>query len=77
MYIETKGGGRAWDASVRAKMLAVKQQHPELDIRFVFYSDAPFGSKRKNGSKQKQSEWAIRNGFKFAISTVPEEWFNE
>lgn len=77
IFIETKGGGRAFDHAVRAKMIAVKAQHPELDLRIIFYSDGVFGAKRKDGSRQRQSDWAAKNNFKFAIREVPEDWFNE
>lgn len=76
ILIETKGGGRAWSPQVRKKMLCVKQQHPEYDIRFVFYSDKPFGAVRKDGSKMTQSEWCQKYGFKYAIGEVPKDWLN-
>jgi len=72
--VETKGNGRSWTPQVRAKMLAVKRQHPDLDVRFLFYSDGQFGSKRKDGSRQSQSEWATKHGFQYAIRDVPEDW---
>lgn len=74
-FIEVKGNGRAWSPDVRRKMLLVKKQHPELDIRFVFYSDGKFGGVRKDGSKQTQSEWAEKNGYQYAIGNIPKEWF--
>lgn len=72
--IETKGNGRSWTPQVRKKMLAVKNQWPELDIRFLFYSDGEFGTRRKDGSRQRQSEWATKHGFLYAIREVPEHW---
>lgn len=77
IYIETKGNGRAFDSAVRVKMIAVKEQHPEIDLRIVFYSDGKIGPKRKDGSFLKQSDWATKYSFKFAIREVPEEWLNE
>ena len=77
LYIETKGNGRSFDDSTRRKMVAVRDQHPDKDIRIVFYSDGAFGAKRKDGSRLRQSEWAHKNGFKYAIKTIPEEWLNE
>lgn len=73
-FIETKGNGRSWTPQVRAKMLAVKDQWPELDIRLLFYTDGEFGTRRKDGSRQRQSEWAIKHGFPYAIRNIPEEW---
>ena len=74
LYIETKGNGRSWDASARAKMVAVKEQHPDLDIRILFWSDGEFGARRKDGTKQTQSGWAEKNGFQWAIRETPDEW---
>lgn len=60
VYIEGKGYLRP---EHRRKMAAVKRQHPEKDIRIVFYS--------KN---KKYIKWAEKVGFKYAIGTIPEEW---
>jgi hypothetical protein len=75
LFIETKGNGRAWTPQVRKKMLAVKEQHPEYDIRFLFYSDGEFGTKRKDGTRVKQSEWSEKHGFPYAIKNIPESWY--
>ena len=77
IYIETKGNGRAWTPQVMQKMLAVRAQNPDLDIRIVFYKDGEFGQRRKDGSRQRQSDWATKHKFKFSIGDVPEDWFNE
>lgn len=77
IYIETKGNGRSFDNSVRQKMIAVRNQHPDIDLRIVFFSDGKIGPKRKDNSYLKQSDWAIKNKFIFAIREVPEEWVNE
>lgn len=58
-------------------MIAVKDQHPNLDIRFIFYSDGKIGPTRKDGTFQKQSDWSVKNNFKFAIKEVPESWYDE
>lgn len=75
--IEYKGAGRAWDAKVRQKMVAARDQNPDLDIKIVFHRDATFGAARKDGTKQRQSDWATRNGFDFCIGVdnIPKEWF--
>lgn len=46
-------------------MIAVKRQHPELDIRIVFY-----------GPNKKYARWAEKNGFKYAFENIPKEWLN-
>lgn len=71
IYVESKGFFPYPD---RAKMLAVKEQHPELDIRFVFYQDS--ASKLGRGSKTRPSDWANKYGFPFAIGSVPNDWFS-
>ena len=60
LYIECKGYLRP---EHKAKMVAVKRQHPELDVRIVFYAAV------KNNIR-----WAERNGIKYAIGTIPQEW---
>jgi hypothetical protein len=69
-FIEAKG---LLDRESKAKMLAVKQQHPEIDIRFVFMN----ADKKIPGSKQTHAQWAERNGFIWANGTIPEDWFNK
>lgn len=77
IYIETKGNGRSFDGPSRRKLVAVKNQHPEKDIRIVFYSDGKIGPTRKDGTRMTQSEWATRHGFKYAIKEIPGEWLAE
>lgn len=71
IYIESKGWFQSKD---RQKHLALKYQHPDKDIRFVFSnSNTKIGKK----SKTTYGEWCRRNGFKFADKEVPLEWINE
>ena len=60
IYIEAKGYLRPED---KRKLKAVKRQHPELDIRLVFYKDV-----------KKQVLWAIKSGFRYSITKIPTEW---
>lgn len=66
--IETKG---LLDRESKAKMLAVKRQYPDLDLRFVFMR----ADKKIPGTRQTHGEWAARNGFIYAEGTAPEFWF--
>lgn len=69
IYIEAKGKLTPED---RTKMLAVKKQYPDLDIRFVFMRGS-----NKLSSKPKSKtymEWAESNGFLAADGEIPEEW---
>ncbi len=71
IIIETKG---LFIASDRRKHIAIKKQHPKLDIRFVFTN-----SKRKlrKGAKSSYAEWCIRYGFRYCDRVVPEDWLKE
>jgi len=69
--VETKGRFVLAD---RKKHLLVKQQHPELDIRFVFTNSKNKISKK---SKTTYAMWCEKNGFKYADKEIPNEWFNE
>lgn len=60
VYIEAKGYFRP---EHKVKMKAVKKQHPEIDLRILFY--AP---------NKVNIRWAEKNGFRYAISTIPKEW---
>lgn len=70
IYIEAKGWLRRTD---QAKMKAVKAQHSELDIRFVFEE----AGKKIQGSKTTNAQWADRNGFPWAEGRIPEDWLND
>ena len=71
IIIETKG---MFTAADRRKHLAIKKQHPKLDIRFVFEN-----SKRKlrKGAKSSYAEWCIKYDFKYYDRIIPEEWLKE
>lgn len=77
MYIETKGNGLSFDGHVKRKMIAVKKAHPNLDLRILFYADGKCGPKRKDGTFMRQSDWAKRYGFPYAIKTIPQDWLDE
>lgn len=68
IIVETKGRFVAAD---RKKHLLIKQQHPDLDIRFVFQRSQNTISK---GSKTTYADWADKHGFKYADKEIPEEW---
>ena len=73
-YIEAKGNGRQFDSSVRQKMVAIKNQRPDLDIRMCFYADGKVGNTRKDGTFMRQSDWANKAEYDFCIRNVPKEW---
>ena len=79
IYIETKG---IWDHADRTKHLLIRQQYPELDIRFVFSRS---GSKIRKGSKTTYRDICEGRGrgvfkevsWKYADKTIPREWLDE
>ena len=69
VYLELKG---VLDAISRRKMLAVKRQHPSLDIRFVFMKAS---NRLRKGSKTTYAQWAESHGFKWCEGMPPPGWF--
>lgn len=87
IIIEPKGrfggaipGGRfrvsTKDAAVkeRQKFVLLKEQHPELDIRFIFSrASTPI----YKGSPTTYGKWATDHGFKWAEKIIPDAWIKE
>lgn len=71
IIIETKG---LFDSEDRRKHVAIKQQHPELNIRFVFSNAS---AKLYKGSKSRYYEWCEKNDFLWAHRIIPEAWLKE
>lgn len=71
IIIETKGQFKPED---RKKHIRVKEQHPHLDIRFVFTRSKATISKT---SKTTYAAWCEKNGFLYADKWIPEEWLKE
>ena len=71
IIIESKGMFTAID---RRKHIAIKKQHPTLDIRFVFENSR---RKLRKGAKSTYAEWCIRYGFRYYDRIIPEEWLKE
>jgi hypothetical protein len=64
------------DAAVkeRQKFVLLKQQHPELDIRFIFSrASTPI----YKGSPTSYGKWATDHGFKWCEKVPPDEWIEE
>lgn len=69
LYIESKGYFRPED---RSKLLAIKRQNPDLDLRIIFQRN----DKIKR-SKSRYSDWAVRHSFDYHIGfEVPKEWLD-
>jgi len=71
IIIETKGRFTPAD---RVKHLAIKKQHPSLDIRFVFSN---CNAKLRKGAKTTYADWCDKHGFLYADKDVPDEWIQE
>lgn len=71
IIIETKGRFVTAD---RQKHLAIKEQKPDLDIRFVFSNSRSRISKK---SSTTYGMWCERYGFKYADKSVPQAWIDE
>lgn len=73
LLVESKGYFTAAD---RQKMLDVKKENPELDIRLLFMKD----QKIHKLSKTRYSDWCKKYGFKYAVSEdaiLPVDWLKE
>ena len=71
ILVETKGRFTPDD---RQKHLAIKKQHPDLDIRFVFTNSK---AKLRKGSKTTYGMWCDKHGYLYADRDVPQEWVDE
>lgn len=71
IIVETKGVFTVQD---RQKHLLIKDQYPDLDLRFVFSNSK---NKLRKGSKTTYADWCNKYGFIFADQLIPEEWVNE
>lgn len=69
-------GKGIFDATDRAKHLFIKNQMPDLDIRFVF-SGNPEKTPCGPGVKMTLAEWCRKWQFKFAWKLIPQEWLDE
>ena len=71
IIIETKG---IFDTEDRRKHLAIREQHPELDIRFVFSNSK---AKLYKGAKSRYCEWCDKPEFKWEHRFIPAAWLKE
>ena len=71
VVIESKGRFVTAD---RKKHLKIKEQHSELDIRFVFSNS---NSKLYKGAKSTYADWCKKHGFMYADKRIPDEWLKK
>lgn len=71
IIIEAKGRFVTED---RQKHLLIRDQHPELDIRFVFSNPNQRIGKK---SKTTYAMWCEKHGFLYAKELIPLDWIKE
>ena len=71
IIIESKGRFVPDD---RKKHLKVREQNPDLDIRFVFSNSK---NKIRKGSKTTYAMWCEKNNFLYADKRIPDEWLKQ
>lgn len=71
IIIEAKG---LFSSADRKKHILVKEQHPDLDIRFVFSNSR---KKLYKGSDTLYADWCNRHGFLFADKEIPSDWIGD
>lgn len=68
-YVETKG---IFSVSDRQKHILVREQHPDIDLRFVFSNSR---TKLYKKSPTSYADWCEKHGFQYADKLIPEQWF--
>ncbi len=71
IIIESKGRFITAD---RQKHLMIKEQYPDLDIRFVFSNSK---AKLSKLSQTTYGMWCDKHGFKYADKDIPAAWLTE
>jgi hypothetical protein len=70
VFVEVKG---LFDVEDRRKQLAVKVQHPDLDIRIVFVkANTPIS----RGSKSTYATWCDKHKIQWSSGKIPDSWFD-
>ena len=63
-----------WVAHDRKKHLAIRKQHPHLDIRLVFENQ---NNKLYKSSKTSYALYCVRKKIPYANRVIPEAWIKE
>lgn len=70
IMLEVKG---YFEPSDRTKHLLVREQHPDVDLRFVFQN----ANLRLNSkSSTTYGDWCDKHGFLWCAQAIPKEWLN-
>lgn len=70
-FVETKG---IWAVQDRQRHILIRQQLPELDIRFVFSNQ---NARLYKGSPTTYAAYCEKHGFRYASKVIPDEWLEE
>jgi hypothetical protein len=70
-FIEYKGYFKPAD---RKKHLLIKQQHPHIDLRFIFQNASNKLNKR---SRTTYGDWCDRHQFLWAEGSIPKQWIRK
>jgi len=71
IVIESKG---RWDLDSRKKHKLLKQQYPDLDLRFVFSNS---NARIRKGAKSRYRDECEKMDIMYADKLIPEEWMDE
>ena len=63
-----------FDSADRVKHLLVKEQYPDLDLRFVFQNAH---AKLYKGAKGTNADWCDKHGIQWAHKLIPDGWLTE
>lgn len=69
IVLEAKG---KLDSKHRRILKAIKDQHPEEDLRLIFMLD----NKISRGSKTRYTAWAASSGIPSCVKEIPPEWIS-
>ena len=71
LFVETKG---FFNVADRVKHLLIKEQHPDIDLRFVFSN---CNQRIYKGSPTTYAMWCDKHGFAYANKRIPDDWLSE
>ena len=71
LYLETKG---RWVKTDRQKFDWIFDQHPNIDIRFVFQNP---NAKLYKGSKTTYAQYCDKKGWVWSKKEIPQQWLDE
>lgn len=70
-FIEVKG---LFSSEDRVKHLLIKEQYPNVTIRFLFDNA---DKKLNKNSKTSYGDWCSKHGFEYASKVAPKEWLSK